>query len=223
VDLQFGKPVVSTSGDKVGSVDSLIIDYNTKDVRAIMVKSGTLLSTDRIISVDMIDHIDNDGTVHLDIGNDLVEQQPPFVEREYVLIEPDAWPEGPAPLAGGAGGYAGYWTTDYPGLGYSNKAPFFSTAPLDPPEVVARSNLQTDDVVINKGTDVVGRDGDKVGTVDEIIYGSDDRIDGFVVKAGFLFHHDVRVPARWIESVTNDKVKLNVTADEAEHANDSAS
>ena len=47
---------------------------------------------------------------------------------------------------------------------------------------------------------------------------SDDRgnIAAFVVKAGFLFKHDVRVPRSWVAEVDDKRVLLNLTGDEAE-------
>jgi uncharacterized protein YrrD len=72
--------------------------------------------------------------------------------------------------------------------------------------------------MISEGTDVYGADGDKVGSVGQILMGDDGAIDGFVVSKGFIFKKDVRVPIDWVESADGEEIRLNVTTAEAEAA-----
>ena len=216
MDLQLGKPVVTQDGKEIGSVDAIVFDPNSKELVQFMVKQGSLLSKDRIVAIQEIAGVDADGTVRLNIDSQLAEQLPPFVEREFVKVHPNEYPTLPPAFAAGTGAGPVYWGTGGPGLGYDPRASFFDTAPIDPPETEVRSNLADEnDVVIRSGTDVVGSDGDKIGTVDDVFYDADNRITGFVVKEGFLFHHDVMIPADLVSNVTGEKVYLRVTSDEA--------
>jgi uncharacterized protein (TIGR02271 family) len=61
------------------------------------------------------------------------------------------------------------------------------------------------------GWDVVGRDGDKVGTVSTI------QPHYIGVEKGFLFKEDIFIPTSAITRVTDDTVHLNVTKDQIEN------
>ena len=117
-----------------------------------------------------------------------------------------------------AGAPSVFWAYGTEPLGYTNEAPYFAEAPSNPPVDEVQSNLPEQSVLVNEGTDVVGSDGEKIGTVDQVAYTPDGDIDGFVVKAGFIFHNDVRIPGNWIEEISGDIVTLNVTSDEAQSA-----
>lgn len=62
---------------------------------------------------------------------------------------------------------------------------------------------------IPEGTDVVGADGSKVGTVAAV------KSSSIVVAKGFFFPTDYTIPTSAINSFDGDKVYLNVTKDEA--------
>lgn len=218
MDIRLGKPVLSSDGKEVGKVDRIVLDANSKEVRQIIVHQGVLLTKDRIVDRPMIEQIDSDGTLHLNVDSGMVDELPPFVEKEYIIPSqedllrwmPHAWANesglgAPFILAPG----------DY-GQGYDPHGGLMQQATMNPPETEVRSNLATDAVTIDQGTNVEDKNGDKIGTVDEIYYDDDGNIAGFVVKEGFLFHHDVRVPADWVESMTPDAVRLRLSADEAE-------
>jgi len=80
------------------------------------------------------------------------------------------------------------------------------------------SNLLTSEVVLHKGSEVVSSDGHKVGTLDEVVFGELGVVDGFVVRAGFLFHHDLRIPVSAVADFGTDKVHLKITKDAAERS-----
>ena len=62
---------------------------------------------------------------------------------------------------------------------------------------------------------MIGSDGEKVGNVDEIFV-EERHITGVLVRAGRVLHHDVRVPRSMIAGLTHQRIRLNVTAEEAE-------
>ncbi len=63
--------------------------------------------------------------------------------------------------------------------------------------------------VVQPGTDVFGSDGTKVGSVDTI------EGDFLVLRKGFFFPKDHYIPFTAIAGHTDDRIDLNVTADEA--------
>jgi hypothetical protein len=103
---------------------------------------------------------------------------------------------------------------DYP---HTGTAPFFFEAPIGNVEAQNVSNLPEDSLLISEGTDVIGSDGKKVGTIDELIVDDERKVTAILVKAGWLFKHDVRMPVTAVAAAAHDHVRLKITAEEAEH------
>ncbi|HEX3722597.1 MAG TPA: PRC-barrel domain-containing protein [Nitrolancea sp.] len=222
MDIQLGKKVISSDGKHVGNVDSLVMDYDTHELQSVVCHSGVLLTVDRIIPVQAVESLDGDGNLLLGMPSDEVDRQQEFVQREFRAASPDELEPMPVTWATGTGQAPFYFYPATDSLGYRDDAPFFSNAPLAPPDVEVESNLPENSTRLSSGTDVVGSDGNKIGTVEDVTYSEDGSLTGFVVKAGFLFHHEVNVPADWIESVSDDRVRLRVTADQASEAHGAA-
>lgn len=214
--IELGTKIVSSDGEHVGKVDSLVLDYNTREVQSIICRSGVLLTTDRIIPIGMVDKRDADGNLLLNISAAEVKKQQEFVEREFRTMSPDEVGPMPVTWATGTGQTPYYFYTATDSLGYRDDTPFFSNAPLAPPDVEVESNLPENATRLDSGSDVIGSDGKKLGTVENVTYTEDGDITSFIVKAGFLFHHDIDIPAEWISSVSDEGVHLTVTADQAE-------
>lgn len=214
--IELGTKIISSDGEDVGKVDSLVLDYNTREVQSILCRSGFLLTTDRIIPIGMIDRPDADGNLRLNITAAEVKKQQAFVEREYQRMSPDEVGPLPVTWATGTGQAPYYFYPPTDSLGYRDDAPFFSNAPLAPPNVEIDSNLPENATRLDSGSDVFGSDGKKLGTIENVTYTQDGDITSFVVKAGFLFHHDIDIPSEWISSVSDEGVHLTVTADQAE-------
>jgi uncharacterized protein YrrD len=219
MEVELGKPVVTSDGEKVGTVDRLVIDPDSRTIREFLVQQGTLLTSDRIVEGSFVDRIDADGTVYLTLTEDQVESLPEFVEHHYhapgdqeLGAMPHAWIGG----AGGAGGGPLFWGPLGPGRGEAGRGLFFEPAPANPIPKEPDDSLREDEIVIDEGTNVLGRDGDKIGTVEEISYDANGKISGFTVKSGLIFSHDVHVPISWVDSIRTDAVQLSVTAEEAE-------
>lgn len=213
--IDLGTNVMDRSGDKVGTVDRIVVDPETKEIDKFIVGKGFLSSRDIIVDREMITHQSDDG-IYLDLTGDQVDELPEFVEDRYTVVDDRDRMSLPyvVPNAGGAGMYL--WGATTVGRGYDDRGSMFEAAPADAPVVETRTNLPEQDVVISEGTDVVGSDGEKIGTVDQVVFDRDGRIHGFIVKAGFIFTRDVRVPIDWVASAGEEKVHLNIASDQAE-------
>jgi len=222
MEIELGKKVISSDGKHVGHVDSLIIDYNTHDIQSIISRSGVMLSVDRIIPLEVVDSIDDEHDVHLSITADEVKQQQAFAEREFRVADPEELKEMPATWMTASGQPPVYYGVGDATLGYNNDSTIFRTSAMESPDLEVETNLPEWEGRVDSGTDVVGSDGKKIGTVEDVSYDAGGKVSGFVVKAGFLFHHDVNIPADWIESVSGDRVRLNVTADQAKETHGTA-
>jgi uncharacterized protein YrrD len=221
MDIELGKPVLGNDGEEIGDVERLIVDPNERVVREFMIKEGTLLSTDRIVHIDLVTRIDSDGTVHLSIASDDADSLPAFVEDRYVAPtehELNEMPQAWIGAAGGAGGGPLLWGAAGPPRGEPGQGSMFEpasvpTAPAEPDYPIDQTN-----VVIDEGTDVVDKDGEAVGTVDEVHYDAQGRISGLKVTSGTIFTKKLNVPLKWVDSMQPDAVRLSITGEEAESA-----
>lgn len=214
--IDLGMHVVTSDGEKIGNIERLVLDPQSRHVVQMIVSGGFLGMHRHIVDVGMIASQSNDKIV-LDMSEDTARKLPEFVETQYVEVPQDEVNEAPffLPNAGGAGLYL--YGAPYVGRGYEGrKDSFFDAAPTEPPIVQNRNNLEENDVLISDGTDVVGADGNKVGTVEEVYLDGDGRLTGFLVKKGFIFTRDIRVPMDWVQEVDGDAIHLSVTAHEAE-------
>ena len=222
MEIELGKKVFSSDGKHVGHVDSLVIDYNTRDIQSIISRSGVMLSVDRIIPLEAVDSIDDEHDVHLSISADEVKRQQQFMEREFRVANQDETKDMPQTWLAASGQMPLYYGVGDATLGYNNDSTIYRTSALDAPDMEVESNLPEWEGRLDSGTDVVGSDGKKIGTVEDVDYDATGKLTGFVVKAGFLFHHDVSIPMNWIESIAADTVILNITADQAKKTHDTA-
>jgi uncharacterized protein YrrD len=213
--IDLNATVYDRSGDKVGTVDRIVVDPTTKEIAKFIVGRGFLSGRDTIVDLEMVSRIDDDG-IHLELTPAQVDQLPEYVEDQFTPVEENERPGIPfmAPNAGGAGMYL--WGSADTGRGYDDGSSLFASAPMSNRTTETRSNLPEQDVIISEGTDVVGSDGEKVGTVDQVVFDRNGRINGFIVRSGFIFTRDVKVPIDWVAETGQEHIRLNVASDQAE-------
>ncbi len=217
MDIELGKAVVSLDGTRMGMVDRLVIDPESWALDEIIVHHGLWFGEDRIVELFFIDHIDADGTVHLNVvAAEAAQKLPRFIEEAYLIPSPDDRLRMAASISTvGADPSAILWRAASRGAGYERSArPLFETASTTKPQVEVHSNLLNEDVTIDRGTQVVGSDGRRLGVVADVVY-ADGHIDGIVVDASRMRHDAMTVPTAWVESVTHKRVRLNLPAVDA--------
>lgn len=216
--VEFGDDIYSKDGAKLGSVAGVVMDSESHNVLAIVLGEGLFKQDQRRVEISAIANVDNaNKRVTLNINEAEAESLQRFVTEEYIERPREA-PDALIMPAAGVGGPI-FYDTSATATGYTNYPgtdSFFDAAPLDPPVVETRSNLDELDVVIKNGTDVYGSDGKKVGTVDDVRFDEGGVLAGFIVRAGFLFKHDVAIPGSAVSEIDDDRVQLNITSEQAE-------
>jgi len=212
VDITLGMHVYSSDDKDLGTVDRLILDPNRGVVKAVVVRKGVLLHQDVEVPVDMI-MARPSGDARIAYTSGEVDRLPRFEEAEYTAPPADFR----LPLAYPASAYywpAGYVTAVPPA---SPATPTWSGDTTTDREV--RAALQRQDLenaVIGEGSDVLGRDGEKVGTVRELTFDPiSNELTGLVVHKGLFKGEDLKLPVYEIDSVDDGIVYLNVDAKEA--------
>ena len=54
MEYKKGADVISNDGEKIGTLDRVVLDPKTKEVAYLVVKSGFLLTEDKLISIDQV-------------------------------------------------------------------------------------------------------------------------------------------------------------------------
>lgn len=220
MDLELGKDVYASDGEKVGEVERLIVDADAKVVREFLIKEGTFVSTDRVVDIELVARIDEDG-VHLNVSSDSIDSLPAFVEGSYTAPADHELSEMPHTWIGAAGGAGGgplLWGPAGPGRGEPGQGSMFEPATVPGGDPAAESPIDDTSVVIEEGTQVIDVNDESAGTVAEVHYDTIGRISGFLIKSGTLFSTEINVPMKWVDSMQPDAVRLAVTAEQAENA-----
>ncbi|CAN5193358.1 hypothetical protein BH23CHL1_BH23CHL1_10530 [soil metagenome] len=214
--IDIGKDVIASDGEKIGKVDRLVLNSETNDLSKFIVHKGMFWNEDKIVDLDLVSEVDAEGNIHLKVPSDDEDTMPAFVEETHRVAtdeEMNSLDYGSfvgtapyAPIMFAPGGTGGQYR---PGSG-----PFFDNADSGG-TLEQRTNLPEDSMTIDKGTDVVGSDGDKVGEVEEIIMDANGTTTGFVVKSGFIFTKDVHIPMDIVDHISGVHIALKITADEA--------
>jgi uncharacterized protein YrrD len=217
-ELHIGAHVKSKDGKKLGSIQRFIVHPDTSQVDGFLLGKGHLTS-ERIVAVGQVESADADG-VMLKLDAHQAEQLPVYIQEQMVRSPGNLTYQGRWGAQATIAGSGENWTMRAAGSDLStiDSKSMFTAAPIGMVEAQNIDDLPEDSVLLNKGTDVVGSDGTKIGHVDEIFVDSERRITGFLVKSGHIFTHDVRVPMSSVAGISHSRVRLNVTAEQAASA-----
>lgn len=218
MQIELGKDVIASDGEKLGTVDRLVLEHESNTLTKFVVQKGFLFPEDRIVDLEMVSSIDTDGAIMLSIPSHDERALPAFVEESFRMATDEELTYLGYDIYTGAAPHSPVWfapVTPQQQFRPEDESIFRGAQPASG-VVETRDNLPDDTVSINTGTDVIGRDGDKVGEVDEVLATPDGRVSSIVVKAGFIFKHDVQIPMAAVDQVGSEHIILNITRDQAE-------
>lgn len=221
LDIRLGMPVRTMDGAHIGKVDRLVLDPDTRELLEIIIHQGHILTRDRIVERAYIDNTDEDGTVYLRIASFDADELPVFTAHEQIIVaSADA---GSMPMPGGGGTSMDMpilWRAGSGGHGTRHVSTrHYTAAVADSAGIEVRSSLPENGVAVGRGTVVIDVQEKKIGTVVELFSDKDGGIIELVVQSGFMLHHDLSVPAVWIDVITHRYIKLNVTAEQVVEMN----
>jgi sporulation protein YlmC with PRC-barrel domain len=203
MELSKGTGVYS-AGEKIGEVTRVVIDPVSGEVTHVVIGSGWVFKDERIIDVEHL--TDAEGTLSVAAGLDH-EDFPPF-EVEYTVQLDDA-------TRSAYPGYANYPAYDAPLFWYGSTAGYpvgsLGWGPAYRNRVA--ENIPEDTTAVVPGTDIVGSDGESIGTLEEMdTAGAEDRLTGLVISQGFLGNTKRTIPASWVQSWGPDEIRLRVSS-----------
>ncbi len=218
MDISLGMHVYTSDTQDLGTVDQLILDPDRGVVRAAVVRKGVFLHDDVEVPTELLT-ADSNGDAHIPYSSAEINRLAYFDESGYTAPPADYLPPMAYPPT------AFYWPVGY-GLGMAPLETMTepgmdtrtwtgaSDADREMGDALLRHDLEN--AVIKEGSEVVGRDGEKVGTVHELTFNpSNSELTGLVVHKGLLFGKDTALPASMIDSVEDGVIHLKVDARQA--------
>jgi len=200
--------VFTSTGEKVGRIDRVVIDPKSDEVTHLVVKKGFLFTTDKVVPIGHVETTTED-RVELKAGPGDPDEFPDFEETHYIQapesgtfakrelggIKPLAWYY---PLPRGA-----WWRTGmgvYPGY---PQPPYIRKTEL---------NIPDDTVPLEEGAKVVSTEGDHVGDVERVYAEEEEqRVTHLLISKGLVSKTRKLIPSMWVESVSEDSVRLSIS------------
>ena len=214
--VDIGAKVTSSDGKDVGNVEKLMLRGDSNQVGGFIL-SKHLFGTEKIVPARLVAN-STEHEVTLSVSSAEAEKLSNVVHTQMV--------DAPGELTYGIGlgglvdtaGTGGKWVVrgssggQYP---HTGSEAFFFEAPIGNVEVENISSLPEGALLISDGTDVVDSEFKKIGRVDEVVLDGD-TVTAIIVKAGFIFKHDLQIPVSMIAGASSDHIRLTISADEAE-------
>lgn len=200
--FEKGMDVLSVEGEKIGTLNRVVIDAKTRDVTDIVVDRGVLAGTEKVIPIGLVD-VESEDRIQLRETNQGVDDFLNYETTHYVPLDQTDAPYENVQVS--------YW---YPP---TNVQPLTGggSLPYAGPDRVARTETSIPEgrVAIAEGAQVFSSDEKHLGNVEQMITDSvSNQLSHFVIGKGFLLKEHKLVPAHWVDRVSDDKVYLSVEA-----------
>jgi sporulation protein YlmC with PRC-barrel domain len=202
--FEKGMDVLTVEGEKIGTLNRVVIDAKTRDVTDIVVDRGGLTPGEKVIPIGLVD-LETEDRIQLRETNQEVDDFLDYEITHYVPIDRADGAYENVPVS--------YWypPTNVQHLNGGGMLPYAG------PEHVARteSSIPQGRVTISQGAEVFSSDDKHLGDVEQVIVDSEsNRLTHFVIGKGFLLKEHKLAPAHWVDRVSDDdKVYLSVGAD----------
>lgn len=198
--LVKGADVYSAQGDRIGTLDRVVIDPDTRQVTHLVIDKG-LFATSKVVSMDAVD-IDKEDNITLRLSLQDVDEFHDFEESQYVNVDATEYPEGDATPA--------YW---YPPMNSAWwRTGMYAPYPAMPIYTLKTAqNIPEGTVALEEGARVVSRDDKHVGNIEQLIVDTqDNRVTHMIITEGFLFKERKLIPVTWISNIQEDEIHLSV-------------
>jgi uncharacterized protein YrrD len=204
VELKKGADVFSSTGEKIGSLDRVVLNPETKEVTHIVVEKGVVFTINKVIPIEYV-NMEAGYRIALDRTAQDLEDLPSYDPASYINLDRTEYPEENHDIE------SVYW---YPPV---NIAWWTTGLPMwypKPQYVKAEKVIPDDTIALEEGAKVFSKDGEHIGDVEEVIIEPDEhRATHIVVGEGFFLKEHKLVPTLWITSVDEDMVNLSVWSD----------
>jgi len=203
MQLIKGADVFSSAGEKIGSLDRVVLDPETKEVTHIVVEKGILFTTNKVIPIEYI-NLEQAERIVLNQTEKELEKLPSYDEAYYIGLPPNDYPYDNVEAV--------YWYPPLPVPWQTMAGPLWYPS-AKPPAVKAEKVIPEGTVALQEGARVISQDGKHIGNVELVVVDADEHVSHIVVGEGIFLKKKKLVPAHWIKNVDPDQVDLTVWSD----------
>lgn len=202
--LKKGADVLNSDGEKLGTLQRVIIDPQTKAVTHIVVEKGWLFSTNKVISFGELDP-DSEDRLVVKGPHDDPDDFPAFEASHYVSLDENDHPDAdvdsvywypPADLS--------WWRTGAAYMGYYPPMPAYT--------VRTTQNIPEGTIALEEGAKVISQDDHHVGSIEQVVVEPEDNRATHIVIHGGLFAERKLLPVLWISRIEEKEVYLSISA-----------
>jgi uncharacterized protein YrrD len=198
--------VVTADGEKVGTIDRVVLDPNTKEVTHLVVKKGLLFSEDKVVPMSLVGPATEDKVTIRETEEEL-EQLPDFRETHYVPVKEVTHPEPDT----------AYWAPPlylYPPTGGWWRTTGYADYSRPPNVAKTETNIPEGTVALEEGADVISSDGKHVGDIERIFTEPlEGRATHLLISEGLFLKEKKLIPTGWVADVFEDSLKLSVSSE----------
>ena len=191
--------IFSASGEKIGTLDRVVLDPETKKVSYLVIRKGFLLTTDKVIPMDLFNLEGERITLSRDAKD--FDFYPDYNDSEFIGIVQKEFPEQTIESV--------YW---YPPVSAWDPRTLMKYPQPARMYVRRRNNvIPENSVALDDGATVVSSDNEEIGNIERIILDpKEERATHIVVGSGLLTKEYRLVPTFWIKDATDEKVYLTI-------------
>lgn len=208
MELRAGADIHTPKGEKVGSIERVVLNPQTQEVSHVVVEKGFLFTEEKVVPIDLLAPQADDGLT-LREGPYTLEDLPSFVENEYV---PAGVETTPSVASSSEEMQPVYW---YPPVGISWWRGVDYRATAEPGlERVTEINIPEGTIALKEGARVLSSDDEHVGDMEKVLTEPEaDRASHLVISRGVLTKSKKLLPTSWVSTMLEDEVHLSVPAD----------
>jgi uncharacterized protein YrrD len=207
--MHFKKNCDVVTHDKktiVGRIDRVVIDPATDEISHLVVKKGFFFTEDRVVPITDIETT-GEKTVILK-KTAVPDDYPEFFESHYI---PNA----------GVEDFQGRQTDEARQLLWYHSAvmaPYLKSSPYPSghrPLYYKKThrNIPDDAAVIEEGADVTDKDGNQLGTIEDIYAEPETfKVTHLLVSTGMIKKDKKFVPVNWVKDIAEDDVQLHINS-----------
>lgn len=199
--------VYAADGQDIGRVDRVVIDPRTKAITHLVVRQGWLFTEDKVVPMHLVATTTSE-RVDLRANADELDDLPDYEATYYVASDGELRADFPADVPPAL--------YPYPPMIASNLGG--ATIVHDPTPNVGvvhtDRNIPDETVALKEGARVVSRHDEHIGSVERVFTTADSgKVTHFVIAQGLLMRTRKLVPADWVETISEDEIRLAVSAD----------
>jgi osmotically-inducible protein OsmY/sporulation protein YlmC with PRC-barrel domain len=199
-DFEIGTEVHCRDG-QCGRLHKVALDPHTQRVTDLIVQRGFLLTTDRVLPVELVEEATREG-IRLSIPSRALREYPEYRELEF---------EEPAPEA-----QTGHYERNDVRCWRAGYRVACSEPVVPMVRKQAHLNVLPSRAVLERGTPVLNRDEHEIGTVDHLLVDPESgQVSHLVIRRGLLPYYPI-LPIARVESVTDEAVGVSLNDGEVE-------